>query len=266
MYRQAMHTLFPNRDREGIPPAAAFTSAFLTLLSAPAVAGPPFATDDPGTADAGTWEIQIFATGESGDENKSASTGIELSYSPLDSLQLSASLPFEHEKSLDGQWRSGGGDVAVSVKQLLPLPSALGESWLLSISPTVILPTAQRGFGTGKVGWVLPAWGQYSYDVWTIYGGGGYAFNPGQGREDSTFFGIVLDRKLTDSITLGGEYFRESASEVGSGPVHRVAVGGTWQVSPQLTFLASGGTSFAYRRVDESISAYVGFLITQPAP
>ncbi|HET7232126.1 MAG TPA: hypothetical protein VFJ16_19120 [Longimicrobium sp.] len=48
--------------------AASMTAALLALAGAPSLAwaqgGPPLMTDDPGTPDPGTWEVNVAVTGD----------------------------------------------------------------------------------------------------------------------------------------------------------------------------------------------------------
>jgi hypothetical protein len=42
------------------------------------------------------------------------------------------------------------------------------------------------------------------------FGGGGYWINPGAGNKNHWFVGWVLERKITDKLTLGVELFHQT--------------------------------------------------------
>ena len=80
---------------------------------------------------------------------------------------------------------------------------------LSAVYPLVQLPTGDesRGLGAGHVLAFLPIWAQKSFGDWTTYGGGGYWINQGGvGDKDYWFFGGLLQRKVTDRLSIAGEY------------------------------------------------------------
>ena len=58
----------------------------------------------------------------------------------------------------------------------------------------------------------LSVWVQKSFSEWTTYGGGGYWINQDDnlGDKNYSFFGWLLQRKITDKLTLGGEIFHQT--------------------------------------------------------
>ena len=88
----------------------------LTIAATPALAGPPYLTDDPVPTDTGHWEIYAFTAGEGHRSRLDADAGFDLNYGPVKDVQLTATLPLSFSHSpLDG-WRGGSGDVELGVK------------------------------------------------------------------------------------------------------------------------------------------------------
>ncbi len=78
----------------------------------------------------------------------------------------------------------------------------------------MILPTASRRFGTGRVRLLLPVWAQKDFGPWSLFGGGGYMINPGAGNRDFWQSGVALTRAVTPRLSLGGEIAHEGPDAV----------------------------------------------------
>ena len=63
------------------------------LLPLPALAGPPFITDDPEPTDKGRWEIYNFVGGTREPDSNATQFGVDLNYGPVKDVQLTATLP-----------------------------------------------------------------------------------------------------------------------------------------------------------------------------
>ncbi|MGB8898965.1 MAG: hypothetical protein WCC90_06850 [Methylocella sp.] len=60
----------------------------------------------------------------------------------------------------------------------------------------------------------MPLWVQKDFGDWTTYGGGGYWINPGPGNKNFWFAGWVLERKITDKLTLGVALFHQTPDAI----------------------------------------------------
>ena len=65
------------------------------VLAVPAVAGPPYITDDPDPTDTGHYEIYAFNDFVAGHGDAAGSTGLDLNFGPIPGVQLTATLPLE---------------------------------------------------------------------------------------------------------------------------------------------------------------------------
>lgn len=213
------------------------------LLPASASAGPPFLTDDPEPTDTGHWEIYgplVETEGRGTDFEGSA--GAELNYGAAPDLQITLGLPvaFAHDEA---GWRHGAGDVAVSAKYRFFHDEGAGFS--IAAFPGMTLPTASNGMGNGKVTALLPVWAQKNIGSWSIFGGGGYAINPGQGNRNYWEGGVAVTRQVNPRLLVGIEADRQGADTAGGHAFTRLGLGAIYRLLGPWRVLASGGPTFS---------------------
>jgi len=217
--------------------------AFIPLAcSAAAWAGPPFLTDDPEPTDTGHWEIYgplIEAEGRGAEFEGAA--GAELNYGAARDLQLTVGLPIAYAHDAHG-WRWGAGDVELSAKYRFFHDEDAGLQ--IAVFPGVTLPTASNGMGAGRVTALLPVWAQKDMGSWSVFGGGGYAVNPGAGNRDYWTGGLAVTRQVAEPLLLGVEADRQGADTVGGQGSTSLGLGAIWQLRAPFRLLASGGPTF----------------------
>jgi hypothetical protein len=220
---------------------AAVALAALLLPSA-AYAGPPFLTDDPEPTDTGHWEIYapLFEAEGSGEDFR-GSLGAELNYGAAENLQITVGLPaaFAHDA---GGWHWGAGDLEISAKYRFYHDENAGLQ--IAFFPGVTLPTAGHGMGAGRVTALLPVWGQKDFGHWSVFGGGGYAINPGAGNRDYWTGGVALTREIGERLLVGVEVDRQGADIVGGSASTSLGAGAIYDLPGPLRLLASGGPTF----------------------
>ena len=214
----------------------------LACIPASALAGPPFLTDDPEPTETKHWEIYapvVEASGRGADFE--GSTGIELNYGAAPDLQLTLGLPVAYAHDAQG-WRWGAGDVRMSAKYRFFHDEAAGIS--IAAFPGLSLPTASHGMGAGHVTALLPIWGQKDFGAWSIFGGGGFAINPGAGNQDYWTGGIAITRQLDDRLLLGVEADRKGADTLDGRASTSLGAGAIYQLKAPFRLLASAGPTF----------------------
>lgn len=226
---------------------ALLLTGFLLLATIPgaARAGPPFLTDDPEPTDTGHWEIYApLVETEGRGADFSGSTGAELNYGAAPNLQLTLGLPvaYAHDKA---GWRWGAGDIEMSAKYRFYHNEAAGLS--IAFFPGLTLPTASHGLGAGKVTGFLPIWAQKDAGAWSVFGGGGYAINPGEGNRDYWTGGVAVTRHLGQHLLLGVEADRQGADTVDGSASTSLGMGAIYELGAPLRLLASGGPTFEDR-------------------
>ncbi len=219
----------------------------LGLAPGAAWAGPPYLTDDPEPTDPGHWEIYNFVQAAGAGPSLAGEAGFDINYGPAPNLQLTAVLPlgFEGDHGVAGDgFRGGAQDVQLAVKWRF-LQQADG-SWApdVSVFPRLFVNTASHAFSTGGTGLLLPIWAEKDYGPWSVFGGGGWQFNPGPGQRDFWQGGVTVARQVAKPLSLGMEYFAQTRSEVGGGEFKTVDLGLDWQAWKHWSLLAETGPTW----------------------
>jgi hypothetical protein len=216
----------------------AATLAAVALPSA-ALAGPPFLTDDPEPTNTGHWEIfaPLFEAEGTG-PNFEGAVGVEINYGPFKEVQFTIGLPAAYTHDGAGtHW--GAGDLEASVKYRFYHDD--GSGLQLAAFPGITLPTASNGMGSGHVTALLPIWAQQDFGKWSLFGGGGYAINPGADNQDYWTAGVAVTHQFNEHFTLGVEADRQSADVVGGSASTSLGLGAIYDLPGPLRLLASGG-------------------------
>jgi hypothetical protein len=217
-------------------------SAVCASLSGGASAGPPFLTDDPEPADTGHWEIYASLIDAAGrGTNFEGSTAVELNYGAAPDLQLTVGLPVDYSHSRAG-WRWGRGDVELSAKYRIVNDEDAGIQ--VAVFPAMTLPTGSNGMGSGRVTEFLPVWVQKDAGRWSVFGGGGYALNPGAGNRNYWTGGLAVSRQFGERLLLGAEADRQGAASIDDRASTSVGFGGIYELKRPFRLLASGGPTF----------------------
>ena len=214
----------------------------VALAPTAAWAGPPFLTDDPEPTDTGHWEIYVpLIEGEGMGADYEGSVGAEFNFGAAPDVQITVGVPIGFAHDTTGmKW--GAGDLAVSVKYRFYHDEAAGIS--IAAFPGLTLPTASNGMGNNKTTAFLPVWLQKDSGAWSVFGGGGYAINPGVGNCNYWTGGIALSRQISKKMLVGIEADRQGASSVGGSASTSLGLGTIYQLKAPFRLLASGGPTF----------------------
>jgi len=226
------------------PSSSALIASALILMSTPALAGPPFMTDDPAPVDYKHSEFYIFSTTDKTKDGRDTTLpAFEYNYGVLPDMQLHIVVPFVKSAPNDAASESGIGDVEVGVKYRFVQETDTMPQ--IGIFPMAELATgdSNKGLGNGKTWWRLPVWIQKSWGEWTTYGGAGYVINHADGQKNYPFAGWLLQKDLGEKWTLGGEVFGRSKDTVDGQGTTIVNVGGFYKFTPDFNLLFSAGHS-----------------------
>ena len=234
-------------------------AALIALGSAtPAFAGPPYLTDDPVPTDTGHWEIYAFSAGEVQHSNVDDESGFDLNYGPVPAVQLTATLPLAFSHAPQSGWRSGTGDIELGVKYRFLHDEKNGIS--AAIFPRAILPTSSIA-NDEKTRILLPVWIGKDFSGGTsLFGGGGYEFNPGPGNRSFFEAALALTHDLNKAVSIGGEIAWQQTDSVGGTAQTRAGVGSIVKLSDHYALLVSGGPTFADHRTGYHFYGAVGFF------
>lgn len=221
----------------------AIAALTLACVAAPAVAGPPYLTDDPEPTETGHWEIYAFAAGEGHRSTLDIGTGLDLNYGPAAGLQLTATLPLAFSHAPNMGWQSGPGDLELGVKYRFFHDEKAGVS--AAIFPRAVLPTASHSPGA-KTRFLLPLWvGKDFAGGTSLFGGGGYTINPGSGNRDFWQIAAAVTHALDRDLSAGVEFTRQGADTVRGTTQTRAGIGSILRLSDHASVLVSGGPTWA---------------------
>jgi hypothetical protein len=242
----------------------------LTLVGAlaltdPALAGPPFRTDDPEPVDFQHFELTLFSTGtKTQDGWTNALPAFEINYGAAPNLQLHLIMPLGYTAPTDGRSGFGLGDLELGAKYRFITPGE--DDWYpqVAIFPLVEVPIGNQnmGFSTGHAQIFLPIWLQKEFGDWTVYGGGGYWINPGFGQKNWWFEGVALWRKINDQLNVGVEVFHQGSSTDGQPESTGFNAGLIYDFTEHWHLLASAGTGMQNRARTNQFSYYTGLQLT----
>ncbi|MEA3057347.1 MAG: hypothetical protein QOF34_162 [Sphingomonadales bacterium] len=214
--------------------------------AAPALAGPPYLTDDPVPTDTGHWEVYAFTAVEGRKSTLDADGGVDLNHGPVKNVQLTATLPVSASHAPIEGWRSGTGDVELGVKYRFFNDERRGIS--AAVFPRAILPTSSLAHN-GRARFLLPLWlGKDFAGGTSLFGGGGYEINPGPGNRDFWQAALAVTHDIGKSVSLGAEITRQGADTVGGTAQTRAGIGSIVKLGGPYALLVSGGPTWVEHR------------------
>lgn len=232
----------------------------LFLAGGPAIAGPPYTTDDPEPVPRGHWELYLAATRLTDARDRAGDAPqFEANFGAAPELQVHLVLPLSYARAAGQATTMGFGDVELGAKVRF-VKEADGVPQV-GLFPLVELPTgdAGRGLGSGHVRAFLPLWVQKSFGPLTTYGGGGYWLNPGDGNRNWWFAGWQAQVQVTKFFAPGVEVYYQTASQDGRGSEAHFNVGAVLDLSEEHHVLVSAGRAF---HGCDCSQAYVAYLVT----
>lgn len=233
---------------------------FCIVAAAPAFAGPPYVTDDPETTDYQHFEIYSFGSGVDTRDGSEGAAGIDFNYGAGENLQLTAVVPIAYETPHARRTVAGLGNIELAAKYHFLRQDDFG--WDVSIFPRVFLPSASSRVGDDHASFLLPLWVEKDWGGWSTFGGGGCALNDGGDGKNYCLAGWAVTRKLTRSLSLGVEAYRQTADERGEKATSGVGVGAVYDLSETFHLMASYGPGIENAAGTDRPSWYAAILTT----
>ena len=206
----------------------------VAVVAAPAWAGPPYVTDDPEPTDLHKWEIYNFVGGTRGDGITAADFGLDINYGGFKDVQLTTTLALHGQSGEPVTFDDA--ELAMKYKFMHQDPHGLAPD--IAVFPRVSLPTAPD---SRYAQFLLPVWLQKDFGATSVFGGGGYTFNPGPGNRDYAIWGAVLTQQLRPGFQLGVEYTGQGRSDIATGPLHVLNLGTVIHIKGPYSLLGSFG-------------------------
>jgi len=230
--------------------------AILVLAAAgPAVAGPPYVTDDPVPTDRGRWEIYHFVSGAKADAVRGGEAGVDLNYGGADDLQLTAVLPVAYQQAPSTRIGLGTLEIAVKYRLLHAREGAAIPD--VAFFPRVYVASASDGLGPRRNQLLLPLWVGRELGAWSVFGGGGYELNPGEGNRNFWMGGVALTRVVARDLSIGAELYARSPDAVGGRSLLAANLGLTLGLAPRWSLLASVGPGLQHARSEGQYAFYL---------
>lgn len=183
-----------------------------TMLSA----GPPYFTDDPEPVEYQHIEFYIASQSELTKDSKDITAPhFELNYGLVPNVQIHLLAPLSYISEENNSFKHYGySDTEVGFKWRFIRETSIIP--MLGIFPLAEIPTGNKdkGLGNGEIQYFLPLWLQKKFGQWSIYGGGGYWINHGEGNKNYWFFGWQIQYEFMEALNIGFEIFHKTQSEM----------------------------------------------------
>ena len=175
--------------------------AGVALVSATALAGPPFQTDDPEPIDFRHYEFYTFGSSDGTPvETDTVGPAFEFNYGPLPNVHLHIIAPLaaifpSNNPALapagTGPSAVGLGDIELGIKYRFVQETA--HCPMIGTFTMFEMPTgnAPKGLGVGRTWYKAPLWVQKSFGPWTTYGGGGETVRERAGLSQLSIRGLA---------------------------------------------------------------------------
>lgn len=231
----------------------------LGLWTLPALAGPPYVTDDPEPTDKGHYEIYLFAGGTTTRDDSSGAGGIDFNYGAADDLQLTAVLPVAW-RNADGMSASNLGNIELAAKYKFLHQDDVGVD--VAFFPRVFLPAGSETVGERHVSLLLPFWIGRSWDRWSTFGGGGCTINNGGDSQNFCQLGWALTREVVPGLQLGAEIYHETADTRGGKPSTGIGFGANYDLTDNFHLMGSIGPGIQNAATTNQMTWYTALLVT----
>lgn len=239
----------------------AVSVATLALMSARALAGPPYVTDDPIPTDEGHYEIYAFTAGTETGDGTSGQAGIDFNYGGAENLQLTMVVPFAYDSPDRGSGVTGFGNIELAAKYKILRQDSFGID--VAVFPRVFLPTSTNvALGEKHPSYFLPLYVQKDFAEWGAFGGVGCTINRGGDSQDFCRMGLVVTRRVTPELQLGFEVYHQTPDQKGGRQATGVGLGAIYDVSEHYHLMASAGPGIQNASATNQANWYVALLFT----
>jgi Putative MetA-pathway of phenol degradation len=225
----------------------------------PALAGPPFVTDDPEIPPPHGWEINLPVTleHETGEDVLEMPL-VDINYGLTANVQLMVEFALLHLRMDEGRSERGLSDTDIGVKWHFLDETSLRPQ--MAFYPRVTIPTgdSRRGLGEGKPSYVLPLVAQKSWGPWTAFANLGIVLQNGPEKRHFWFHGLAVVREIGPRLELGGEMYGNSPTDWDEPSSLGFNVGGTWKVADGTGVLFSAGRTACG---ENAITVYLGIQL-----
>jgi Putative MetA-pathway of phenol degradation len=238
------------------------TIAVLTMLALvrPALAGPPYVSDDPEPTDYKHFEIYSFNSGTVTRDGIGGASGIDFNYGAAPDLQLTASLPAGFDRPTAGRTSFGLSNIELAAKYRFLHQDGFGLD--VSIFPRVFLPSGSSAVGSSAASLFLPIWIQKDWaGGWSAFGGGGCVISD-QPSQNFCLSGGVVTYQLLPKLQLGLELFHQTADRSGTPATSSLGLGARYDINDTYHLLGYVRRGIQNANETDQYSWYTSILFT----
>jgi hypothetical protein len=225
----------------------------------PALAGPPYVSDDPEPTDYGHFEIYAFASGVQTMNGASGQAGIDFNYGAAPDLQLTATLPAGFGQPVGDTSHIGLGNFQLAAKYRFLHQDGFGLD--VSFFPRLFLPSSASTVGDPHPSVLLPLWLEKDWGKWTIFGGGGCAIST-DSSENHCLAGGVVTREVLPKLRLGIEASYQTAQANGTPSSTALGMGAQYDLTEHYHLLGYFNRGVQNPDETDQYSWYAALLFT----
>jgi hypothetical protein len=238
-------------------------ACYLVCASLPALAGPPFITDDPETVEYQHSEFYIASQQISTSGGRGGTLPhIEYNYGAAPDVQLHILVPYAFNSPTGGVTERGVGDTELGIKYRFAQETE--TSPMTGIFPILLTHTGDynKGLGAGGAQFFLPVWIQKKWGKWQSYGGGGYWISRAPDIRNHWFAGWQVQKDISEHVTLGGEVFHSTEQVTGQGSSSGFNLGGYYNFNEHDHLMLSAGKGLQNADLTDRLSTYLAYQRT----
>ncbi len=232
----------------------------MVALARPAVAGPPYVSDDPEPTDYKHFEIYTFSSGTATRGDIGGASGVDFNYGAAPDLQLTATVPMGFDSPAAGGASFGPGNIELAAKYRFLHQDSFGLD--VSVFPRVFLPSPTKNIGNNTASLLLPVWVQKDWNGgWSAFGGGGCVVS-GRSAQNFCLAGGVATYQLLPKLQLGVELFHQTADGSGTLATTSIGIGARYDISDTYHLLGYIRRGIENANETDQFSWYASVLFT----
>jgi hypothetical protein len=232
----------------------------LSGFAIPALAGPPYLTDDPEPTDYKHFEIYTFASGTVTQDGTSGESGIDFNYGGAPNLQLTATVPVAFDFPNSGVATVGPGNIELAAKYRFLTQQSFGFD--VAVFPRIFLPSLSSNVGDQHASFLLPIWVEKDWGPWSAFGGGGCELNRVGDGQNFCETGLVVTRQIVSDLQVGLEIFHQTADTRGGADTTSLGAGVRYDLNDNLHLLGYVGRGIQNVDQTDRFNWYTSVLFT----
>jgi hypothetical protein len=232
----------------------------IVALVRPALAGPPYVSDDPEPTDYKHFEIYTFTSGTATRGDIGGASGIDFNYGAAPDLQLTATLPMGFDNPAAGNASFGASNIELAAKYRFLHQDSFGLD--VSVFPRVFVPSPTKNIGNDTASLLLPVWVQKDWNGgWSAFGGGGCVVGS-RSAQNFCLAGGVVTYQLLPKLQLGVELFHQTADGSGTPASTSVGLGARYDINDTYHLLGYIRRGIENANETDQFSWYASVLFT----